>query len=76
MVQKVLSSKQYGKLTDKYAYNALDQLSSYTGYDGHTQQFTYDANGMRLTQTEAGNGERSTLEELLRRGYRGIAGDH
>ena len=66
MVQKALSSKQYGKLTDTYAYNALDQLTSYTGYDGYQQTNTYDANGMRLTKAEAGNGERSTLEELLR----------
>ncbi len=35
MVQKVLSSQTYGKLTDTYAYNALDQLTSYTGYDGY-----------------------------------------
>lgn len=67
-----MSSKQYGKLTDTYAYNALDQLSSYTGYDGYQQTYTYDANGMRLTKAEAGNGERSTLEELLRGNIAGL----
>ena len=53
-------------LTDTYAYNTLDQLTSYTGYDGYTQQFAYDANGMRLSMSEAGDANRSTLEELLR----------
>ena len=50
-------------LTDTYAYNTLDQLTSYTGY---AQQFAYDANGMRLSMSEAGDANRSTLEELLR----------
>ena len=53
-------------LTDTYAYNTLDQLTSYTGYDGYTQQFAYDANGRRLSMSEAGDANRSTLEELLR----------
>ena len=48
LIQKTLTSKTYGKLTDRYAYDALDQLTSYVGYDGYQQQFTYDANGMRL----------------------------
>ena len=74
MVQKVLSSQTYGKLTDTYAYNALDQLTSYTGYDGYTQQFTYDANGMRLSKSEAGDANRSTLEELLRGNIAGLPG--
>ena len=72
MVQKVLSSQTYGKLTDSYAYNVLDQLTSYTGYDGYQQQFTYDANGMRLSKSETGNGNRSTLEELLRGNIAGL----
>ncbi|MBR2923716.1 MAG: hypothetical protein IKC28_01690 [Clostridia bacterium] len=66
MVEKALTSKQYGALTDTYAYNSLDQLVSYAGYDGYQQQFAYDANGMRLSKSEYGNGNRSTLEELLR----------
>ena len=66
MVEKVLTSKQYGTLIDTYAYNNLDQLVSYTGYDGYQQQFAYDANGMRLSKSEYGNSSRSTLEELLR----------
>ena len=70
MVQKVLSSRSYGKLTDSYAYNALDQLTEYVGYDGYRQAFTYDANGMRQSRSEAGDANRSTLEELLRDGYR------
>ena len=36
------------------------------GHDGYQQQLTYDANGMRLSKREAGNSNRSTLEELLR----------
>ena len=72
MVEKTLSSQSYGKLTDSYAYNALDQLTSYTGYDGYQQQFTYDANGMRLSKSETGNGNRSTLEELLRGNIAGL----
>ena len=66
MVQKVLSSQTYGRLTDSYAYNALDQLTEYVGYDGYRQAFTYDANGMRQSRSEAGDANRSTLEELLR----------
>ncbi|MFR6026730.1 MAG: hypothetical protein ACLUMK_09410 [Christensenellales bacterium] len=50
MVEKALSSQSYGKLTDRYAHDALDQLTSYVGYDGYQQQFTYDANGMRLSK--------------------------
>ena len=72
MVQKVLTSKQYGTLTDTYTYNSLDQLVSYAGYDGYQQQFTYDANGMRLSKSEYGNGDRSTLEELLRGNIAGL----
>ena len=66
LIQKTLTSKTYGKLTDRYAYDALDQLTSYVGYDGYQQQFTYDANGMRLSKKETGDTSRSTLEELLR----------
>lgn len=72
MVQKVLSSQSYGKLTDSYAYNALDQLTEYVGYDGYRQAFTYDANGMRLSRSEAGDANRSTLEELLRGNIAGL----
>ena len=72
MVQKVLSSRSYGKLTDSYAYNALDQLTEYVGYDGYRQAFTYDANGMRQSKSEAGDANRSTLEELLRGNVAGL----
>ena len=72
MVTKVLTSQAYGKLTDAYAYNALDQLTEYVGYDGYQQEFTYDANGMRLSKSEVGNGNRSTLEELLRGNIAGL----
>ena len=66
LIQKTLTSKTYGKLADRYAYDALDQLTSYVGYDGYQQQFTYDANGMRLSKKETGDESRSTLEELFR----------
>ena len=72
MVQKVLSSQTYGRLTDSYAYNALDQLTDYMGYDGYRQAFTYDANGMRQSRSEAGDANRSTLEELLRGNVAGL----
>ena len=38
------------------------------------QQFTYDANGMRLSKSEAGDANRSTLEELLRGNIAGLPG--
>ena len=72
MVQKVLASQTYGRLTDSYAYNALDQLTDYVGYDGYRQAFTYDANGMRQSKSEAGDANRSTLEELLRGNVAGL----
>ena len=72
LIQKTLTSKTYGKLTDRYAYDALDQLTSYVGYDGYQQQFTYDANGMRLSKKETGDTSRSTLEELLRGNIAGL----
>ena len=72
MVEKTLSSQSYGRLTDSYAYNALDQLTEYVGYDGYRQAFTYDANGMRQSKSEAGDANRSTLEELLRGNVAGL----
>ena len=72
LIQKTLTSKTYGKLTDRYAHDALDQLTSYVGYDGYQQQFTYDANGMRLSKKETGDTSRSTLEELLRGNIAGL----
>ncbi len=72
LTRKTLTSRAYGKLTDTYAYNALDQLTAYEGYDGYRQQFAYDANGMRRSKTEAGNANRSTLEELLRGNIAGL----
>ncbi len=72
MVEKTLSSQTYGRLTDSYAYNALDQLTEYVGYDGYRQAFTYDANGMRQSKSEAGDANRSTLEELLRGNVAGL----
>ena len=72
LIQKTLTSKTYGKLTDRYAYDALDQLTAYVGYDGYQQQFTYDANGMRLSKKETGDTSRSTLEELLRGNIAGL----
>ena len=42
------------------------------GYDGYRQAFTYDANGMRQSRSEAGDANRSTLEELLRGNIAGL----
>ena len=42
------------------------------GYDGYRQAFTYDANGMRQSRSEAGDANRSTLEELLRGNVAGL----
>ncbi len=72
LTRKTLTGKAYGRLTDTYAYNTLDLLTAYEGYDGYRQQFTYDANGMRLSKREAGNPNRSTLEELLRGNIAGL----
>ena len=72
MIRKTLTSAQYGTLTDTYTYDALDMLTGYAGYDGYTQQFTYDANGMRLSKQEKGSTSRSTLEELLRGSIAGL----
>jgi RHS repeat-associated protein len=47
-------------------------LTGYVGYDGFEQQFTYDANGMRLSKAEKGDTNRSTLEELLRGDIAGL----
>ena len=65
LIQKTLTSKTYGKLTDRYAHDALDQLTSYVGYDGYQQQFTYDANGMRLSKKETGDESRSRLKNCF-----------
>jgi RHS repeat-associated protein len=72
MIRKTLTSAQYGTLTDTYTYDALDMLTGYAGYDGYTQQFTYDANGIRQSKREKGNTNRSTLEELLRGSIAGL----
>ncbi len=72
MIRKTLTSAQYGTLTDTYTYDALDMLTGYAGYDGYTQQFTYDANGMQQTKREKGNAVRATLEELLRGSVAGL----
>ena len=72
MVQKVLNSHKYGTLTDTYTYDVLDQFAGYYGYGGYTQVLAYDANGMRLSKTEKGNANRSTLEELLRGNILGL----
>ena len=57
-LQKVLSSQTYGKLTDTYAYNALDQLTGLRRLRRlYQQQFTYDANGMRLSKKRGGRRE-------------------
>ena len=72
LLQKVLNSQKYGTLTDAYTYDALDQLTSYIGYDGYEQAFAYDAAGMRLSKKEKGNPNRSSLEELLRGNISGL----
>lgn len=72
IVQKTLNSQKYGILMDSYTYDVMDHLTGYTGYDGYTQAFTYDADGMRLKKQEDGNSNRSTLEELLRGNIEGL----
>ncbi len=60
-----LSQKQLGKQVDTYSYNPLDQLTGYEGYDGFTQNYTLDSYGLRVSQTQQGNPNRLTLEEML-----------
>ena len=47
-------------------------MTNYVGYDGYRQAFTYDANGMRQSRSEAGDANRPTLEELLRGNVAGL----
>jgi len=60
-----MTSKAMGRLQDTYAYDALDRLVSYAGYDGFEQVYTYDAHNLRATMAQKGDPHRLTLEEML-----------
>jgi len=54
-----------GRQRDTYAYDAMDKLVGYTGYDGFEQQYTLDAFGLRTGMMQKGNPDRLTMEEML-----------
>ena len=61
MVQKTL-----GTMTDSYTYNVNNQLTEYRGYDGYRQRYTYNAQGHMTKRESSGNGNRKTLEAIVR----------
>lgn len=54
-----------GEKTDTYSYDAMDQLTAYTGYDGYRQRYTYNAQGMISARESKGNANRLTMEEII-----------
>ena len=54
-----------GDKKDTYSYDAMDQLTAYTGYDGYQQRYTYNAQGMMSAKESKGNAKRLTLEEIV-----------
>ena len=49
--------------TETYAYDELDRLTSATYEDAGTVDYTYDANGNRLTQTSGAQVTTSTYDD-------------
>ena len=60
-----LTRKQMGRQRDTYAYDAMDRLVGYKGYDGFEQQYALDAFGLRTGIMQKGNPDRLTMEEML-----------
>jgi YD repeat-containing protein len=50
--------------TDTYAYNVKNQLTSYKGYDGYQQRYSYNAQGHMTKRESKGNASRQTLEAI------------
>ena len=60
-----LTSKTSDIGTDTYHYNAMDQLTSYEGYDGYQAKYAYQDTGVLLRKETKGNLSRLTQEEVL-----------
>ena len=60
-----LTSKTSDIGTDTYHYNAMDQLTSYEGYDGYQAKYAYQDTGVLLRKETKGNQSRLTQEEVL-----------
>lgn len=59
-----LTQKTMAAYTDTYAYNVKNQLTSYKGYDGYQQRYTYNAQGHMIKRESKGNASRQTLEAI------------
>ena len=59
-----LTQKTMASYTDTYAYNVKNQLTSYKGYDGYQQRYTYNAQGHMIKRESKGNASRQTLEAI------------
>lgn len=63
-MRTAISPKTDGK-KDTYQYDALNHLTSYVGYDGYAQNYTYNAQSMMSAKESKGNANRQTLEEIV-----------
>ena len=70
-----LTSKMLGTKTDTYTYVSYNQLTSYKGYDGYQQRYTYNASGHMIKKESKGNDQRQTLEEIVRGDEKKAASD-
>ena len=61
-----LTTKTLGNRVDTYTYDSYNQLTSYKGYDGYQQRYTYNAQGHMTKRESSGNSNRQTLEEIVR----------
>ena len=59
-----LTQKTLNAYSDTYAYNVKNQLTSYSGYDGYQQRYTYNAQGHMIKRESKGNASRQTLEAI------------
>ena len=59
-----LTQKTMAAYTDTYAYNVKNQLTSYKGYDGYQQRYSYNAQGHMVKRESKGSASRQTLEAI------------
>ena len=59
-----LTQKTLNTYTDTYSYNVKNQLTSYSGYDGYQQRYSYNAQGHMTKRESKGNASRQTLEAI------------
>ncbi len=60
-----LTQKELDGKKDIYTYDTLNRLTSYVGYDGYTQNYTYNAQSMMSARETKGNPNRQTMEEIV-----------